>query len=75
MRRWIAVALFVLGGCATDPPVSRWQEGYEDGCLHARGASPERCEARADEIEGLDAEYRAGWLEGYEACKFGPDGC
>lgn len=76
MRSWLipVVVLSMLTACQGRNE-SRWQEGYEDGCSFARGATKEQCEARADEIEGLDADYRAGWIEGFETCKFGPDGC
>ncbi len=71
-----ALALLVVAGCqAPAATQSRWQQGYEDGCLHARGATPETCEARAAAVESMDTDYRAGWAEGYEACKSGPDGC
>jgi hypothetical protein len=66
--------LLLLAGCRTEGQ-SRWQEGYEDGCLHARSATKEQCEARASEVEGLDEAYRSGWIEGYQACRFGPEGC
>jgi hypothetical protein len=76
LTRGAAIVLLValLAACQSREP-SRWQEGYEDGCLYARGSSREQCEARATEIEGLDADYRAGWTEGYEACRVGPEGC
>lgn len=78
MRSCIAGVVLgvMIAGCQTQPPPqSRWQQGYEDGCLHARGATPETCDARAEAVESLDADYRAGWLEGYEACRSGPEGC
>jgi hypothetical protein len=76
MKTLLFTLLLCLGACQPSQPApTRWQQGYEDGCLHARGASKEQCEARAAAIDQFDADYRAGWIEGYEACKFGPDGC
>ena len=66
--------LLALGGCAGDSNVNRdspdYAAGYSDGCAtgQARDTYPRGRVTRDEEAFRHNADYKAGWRTGYNAC-------
>jgi hypothetical protein len=75
-RLLAALALSLLGACATSPPPAKppavnlsgfppeFRAGYSDGCASVNAAR-RRDEARFR----TDAQYAQGWRDGYDICR------
>jgi hypothetical protein len=76
----LAIALVLAAGCAAPPRVPTpapqpqvnlsgfsvaFKEGYVAGCEQSRSTAPRRDEGRMRR----DADYAAGWNDGYSICR------
>jgi hypothetical protein len=74
----LTLASFVLAGCGMFSAADRAQRnspnfhaGYDDGCVAAStsGANPREEPLRDEALYKSDKAYRAGWSNGFSACR------
>ena len=69
----LSLVACVSGGTSANRESAEYQAGYNDGCAtgSARASRLEQAPQRDQALYDANADYRAGWSNGYNVCGAG----